>query len=623
VPAGHLNPDFRQAPLVLLDDSRPGHRAGRSLLFDRPDQVIVARSFDELPAAFAAMDAAYKGGLHLAGWVSYECARHFEPRLETCITETAPEPLVWMIATKHRADLDGGQVQEALHRAQGGNARMARLTLGESPLSKDQYLADIGRIHDLIRAGDVYQINHTFPLPCRLSGDPLTLFETLRASQPVPFGAYLDTGESADGFTVLSLSPELFLRRRGDLLISRPMKGTAPRGLSLADDEAIMTALASDEKSRAENLMIVDLIRNDLSRISVPGSVKVNSLFEVERYRSLHQMTSSVQAQARDDLVPSQLLAGLFPCGSVTGAPKVHAMEVIASLEKSPRGVYCGAIGHFSPPGKRHPADWALNVPIRTLVLERNGAGRLSVGSGVVADSSAAGEYEECLLKARFAAASTPTPFSLIETFRLSPDGSFNHLNEHLARLKASATYFDYAFDADAVHAGLQDHVASLGPLDQPRRARLLLAEDGSVSVSSLPLVENGSHAAKVCLSATAVRSDDVFLYHKTTRRTLYDAAFTKAHKAGFDDLLFFNERNELTEGAVSNVFINSGGSWMTPPVSAGVLPGILRQQLLNDPTRQITVQTIRRQDLLGADEIYIGNSLRGLRRAILTPSAL
>ncbi len=623
MPAGQLTPDLRRTPLVLLDDSRAGHLSGRSLLFERPEHLIIARNFADLPDAFAAMDQAYLEGLHLAGWIAYECAHYFEPRLRPHLRETSKEPLIWMMATPHRTELDKRGVGEALHQAAQGNARRASLNIGQSVVGKNQYLDDIDRIHCLIRAGDVYQINHTFPLPCHLSGDPLALYERLRGGQPVPFGAYISTGDNADDFDILSLSPELFLERRGEMLRARPMKGTAPRGRTLSEDAATMATLASDTKSRAENLMIVDLIRNDLSRVSKPGSVKVNSLFEVERYRSLHQMTSSIEGQTDENLTPSQLLAAMFPCGSVTGAPKMRAMEIIASLEKVPRGVYCGAIGHFSPRQDKRGADWTLNVPIRTLIIDNSGEGRLNVGSGVVADSLPQGEYEECLLKARFAKTADTQAFSLIETIHLSEDGCFRYIDLHLARLKDSATYFGFSYQEQAIRISLAEHGRALAPLEGARRIRLLLAEDGTVTVTSRPFSPSGSDSATICLSQQPVSSDDIFLFHKTTRRAVYDAAHAKAQAAGFDDLLFFNERNELTEGAISNVFIVKDGRWVTPPLSAGLLPGILRQTLLASTEYTVEEGTIRRQDLLEADEIYIGNSLRGLRRASLTPITL
>jgi len=610
--------DFRKAPVVLLDDSRPAHRAGRSLLFADPEKIIVAHTLDEVGAALEAMDAALARGLHLAGWISYECGAYFEPRLKPLMADRADEPLIWMMATPRCTKLSSSEVTEGFFDARRGTHHLAGMEIGESPVSEADYLAALEKVHDYIQAGDVYQINHTFPLPCTLEGDALALYERLRASQPVPFGAYIDTGAEHGGHKVLSLSPELFVRRTGDTLTGKPMKGTAPRGLTEESDEEVATNLKGDEKSRAENLMIVDLIRNDLSRISRPGSVKVTSLFETERYPTLWQMTSTIKAEADTALTPSGLLAALFPCGSVTGAPKVRAMEIIAELETAPRGVYCGAIGHFSP-GTNGQMDWSLNVPIRTLTFGPDGSGRLNVGSGVVADSNPSGEYEECLLKARFTRSEAPKAddFSLIETIRLDQDGSFALLDAHLARLAASASYFDFDFDPDAVTAMLEEHREAFLPLAQPRRVRLLLAQTGAITVTSAALTPQ-AQTGRVCLAKEHVRSDDVFLYHKTTNRTLYDGAYAQAHKAGFDDILFFNERGEVTEGAISNVFIIKDGRWLTPKLACGLLAGTLRQSLLADPSLHMSEQVIRLEDLLAADEIHIGNSVRGLRRVSL-----
>ncbi len=288
--------------MVLLDDSRPAHRAGRSLLFTDPEHVIVAQTLADVGAALEAMDAALADGLHLAGWIAYECGAHFEPRLKPLMKARADEPLIWMMATRHRTELTSSEVTEGFFDARRGTHHMAKLEIGDSPVSEADYLAALEKVHSYIQAGDVYQINHTFPLPCTLEGDALALYERLRASQPVPFGAYIDTGADHGGHKILSLSPELFVRRTGDTLTGKPMKGTAPRGLTENSDEAVAAHLKADEKSRAENLMIVDLIRNDLSRISRPGSMKVTSLFETERYPTLWQMTSTIEAEASEAL---------------------------------------------------------------------------------------------------------------------------------------------------------------------------------------------------------------------------------------------------------------------------------------------------------------------------------
>ncbi len=611
--------DLREAPFVLLDDSRPPHKAGRSVLFHSPEEVITAHTLAEVGPALARMDARLEEGCHLAGWIAYECAAHFEPRLRRVMTARAGEPLIWMLATRQAEALDSRALEDLFLASRRGSGRKAMLTFGDAAETPESYARALAHVHDYIAAGDVYQINHTFPLPCTLDGDALALYERLRQSQPVPYGAYIETGGD---WRVLSLSPELFVERVGDRLTCRPMKGTASRGRTTGEDAAIISALRQDSKSRAENLMIVDLIRNDLSRIAAPGSVRVPALYEVETYPTLHQMTSTVTAEAPDGLTPSALLAALFPCGSVTGAPKVRAMEIIAALEKAPRGVYCGAIGHFSPAEGTTPARWSLNVPIRTLVLGADGAGRLSIGSGVVADSATTAEYEECLLKARFAREESEG-FSLIETLRLDPDGQYHLLERHMARLRDSATYFDFALDMALVTEVLDDHAAAFAGTGEARRVRLLVGPRGSASVTSTALPASPLAPPRVCLSGTRTWSDDPFLAHKTTRRQVYDGAFARAFAAGYADILFFNERDELTEGAISTVFVVHDGKWTTPPLEAGVLPGILRAEILAAGPQDITVAPVSRDMLMTADEIHIGNSVRGLRRVTLDTAEL
>ena len=616
--------DLRQAPFVLLDDSRRPHKAGRSVLFHSPEEIICARRLQDVGPALARMDACLADGYHLAGWIAYECAAYFEPRLRASMKAKAGEPLIWMLATREAQPLSSHELDELFMASRRGSGRKCMLTFGEARETPESYARALNRVHDYIAAGDVYQINHTFPLPCTLDGDPLALYEQLRMSQPVPYGAFIDTGETGKGeaWQVLSLSPELFVERVGDRLACRPMKGTAPRGRTTGEDAAIAAELKGDPKSRAENLMIVDLIRNDLSRIAAPGSVRVPALYEVEAYPTLHQMTSTVTADAPEGLVPSDLLRALFPCGSVTGAPKVRAMEIIAELEKAPRGIYCGAIGHFSPAEGKLPARWSLNVPIRTLVFDGEGEGRLSIGSGVVADSATKAEYEECLLKARFAREESES-FSLIETLRLDVDGSYHLLDRHMARLADSAAYFDFALNMDTVTEVLGDHAAAFEGAGDARRVRLLVGPRGSASVTSTALPANPVAPARVCLAAARTNSGDPFLAHKTTRRQVYDGAFARAFTAGYADILFFNERDELTEGAISTVFIVKDGRWFTPPIEAGVLPGILRTELLTSGTNDVTVAPISRPELLAADEIYIGNSVRGLRAVTLDTTEL
>jgi len=619
------NINLRSAPFVLLDDSRAPHMASDSFLFHSPDHIITAQDYDALNEALMAIDAAYAAGFHLAGWISYEAAVAFEPRLKPQMSVHADKPLIWMMATHHRERLSPDEIVELFHQAACGNERCSEIQVGKPASDAAAYLKAVKQVQDYIEAGDVYQINLTFPLPVSVKGDPLALYQKLRRSQPVPYGAYIDTGTEK----ILSLSPELFAEKLGGTLTAQPMKGTAPRGRNEAEDKIASNFLKNDEKSNAENLMIVDLIRNDLSRIALPGSVSVTALFETEKYPTLHQMTSTVKAQAKTGLMPSELLAAMFPCGSVTGAPKVRAMEIIQQLEVNPRGIYCGTIGHFSPASDHRPERWALNVPIRTLCLKADHSGRLSIGSGIVADSDAEAEYEECLLKARFAQTARPD-FSLIETLRLEPKG-YLYLDRHLDRLKSSACYFNFAYDYDAIKQALADHAAAFENRGT-RRCRLLMDPFGHVCISSSELkcdilinqlpTPDSQNSETVCLSETPVDSRDVFLQHKTTHRNLYTAAYEGARNAGHADILFFNEQGLLTEGAVSSIFVRKNKIWHTPPTTDGLLPGIMRAELLAE-NNNITERSITRTELLTADAIYIGSALRGLRLVKIVPESM
>ena len=621
--------DLRGSPIVLLDDSRTPHKAGVSLLFHSPEYIIRADRFEDVDGAMKAIDEAHAKGLHTAGWISYEVARAFEPRLARRITKKADEPLIWMMATAHREQLTAAAVQDLFHDAARGNRRLNSIQIKPAAHDRQAYLEAFGKIQNFIHAGDVYQINHTFPSAVEVTGDPLALYQRLRASQPVAYGAYINTGSGPDEGKVLSLSPELFLEKAGNRLTAKPMKGTAPRGLNTIEDTDICAALQADEKSRAENLMIVDLIRNDLSRIATKASVKTNALFQTEKYPTLFQMTSTVTARAKQSLKPSELLQAMFPCGSVTGAPKVRAMEIISDLEETPRGVYCGAIGHFSPATKTRPEAWTLNVPIRTLSLRNSGEGQLSVGSGIVADSDGEAEYQECLLKGRFVTAPRPD-FALIETLRLA-EGRYQYLEHHLKRLEASADYFDFHFDLIEIKRALDEH-ANCAQQGSVMRCRLLVTKSGHCSVTSTALEKaeyvDGSDlmsvlalplAGTIKLSRHVVDEHDPFLQHKTTLRTLFDDEFKLAQTEGHLEVLFLNGSGNVTEGAISTVYIIKGQQIRTPPISDGLLPGIQRAAMIAAfPATNVEIDSFGAKELYSADAILIGNAVRGLRRVTL-----
>lgn len=598
-------------PYILLDDSRAGSDAGQSLLFTDATEEIVARAPGEVAGALERIDAAVAAGSFVAGYFAYECAAHFEPGLSP-LPSHAGEPLIWALVSDQPIRLSPEETSGLLAASQKG---AGVLELGAPTLSKEVYCEKVGAVKDYILAGDIYQANFTFPIECRLLGDPLHVYQSLRARQPVPFGALVNTGQGH----VMSFSPELFVKRSGDELHARPMKGTAPRGLSECEDRREVEHLKSDEKSRAENLMIVDLLRNDLSRVAEPGSVKVDDLFTVETYPTLHQMTSGVSARCDEGMQPSDLLAALFPCGSVTGAPKVRAMEIIKELELAPRGAYCGAIGFFGPGSADGGRNWSLNVPIRTMIFDAQGAGRFSVGSGIVADSEIVAEYNECLLKAEFASGNKPeSAFYLIETMRAEA-GGIPLLEFHMERLASSARHFGIDYDENELRANLNAQAANISDV---AKVRLALMPSGEWQIEQSPLPSDAAAELKVCFAVERVSSRDPFLGHKTSRRSLYDAASRMAAREGYADILFLNEQGDVVEGAISNLFIETPSGWYTPPVSSGALPGVLRASLLIDPEIKLTERPLKPSDLAQATSIYIGNALRGLRRVSLEDRA-
>jgi para-aminobenzoate synthetase/4-amino-4-deoxychorismate lyase len=460
--------------------------------------------------------------------------------------------------------------------------------------------AAFGRVRDHLARGDIYQANLTMRARGTWSGNPGALFARLLRGQPVGHAALL----RLDRHWVLSLSPELFLEREGQLLRTRPMKGTLARGREAREDDALAAALALDPKSRAENVMIVDLLRNDLSRVAEPGSVQVTRLFEVESYATLFQMTTSVEAKLLPDTGFATILANLFPCGSITGAPKLRAMEILHDLETSPRGIYTGSIGHLAPDG-----DFRLNVAIRTLVANENGRFEMGTGSGVVFDSEARPEYDECALKLRFLTRSAPD-FSLFETLRLAPEDGYLLLERHLARLLRSAAMLGFRHDEQALRRRLAEHARGVSGRGA-RRVRLQLDPDGMISITDAALPETRG-PWRIRVSSSRIDARDPLLFHKTTRRALYDGERARLGAGTTcDEVIFLNQDGLVSEGAISNLFIARHGRLLTPALGAGLLPGTLRAALIE--TGRAFEADLTLEDLTNARRLYCGNSLRGL----------
>ena len=466
----------------------------------------------------------------------------------------------------------------------------------ESSVTRDAFEQAIASVQEALQAGDSYQINYTFRLAFDVFGSAAGLYRRLRERQPVRYGALIAL---PDGRDVLSCSPELFIQREGDVLRARPMKGTAPRS---ADPEW----LRLDPKNRAENVMIVDLLRNDMSRVAVTGSVKVPHLFSVEAYKSVWQMTSTVEARLRPNTTFADILRALLPCGSITGAPKHKTMQLIDALESTPRGIYTGAIGWLD---KSH--DFCLSVPIRTLEIQ-HGRGRMGIGAGIVLDSIAADEFEECLLKAQFLMGSDPG-FQLFETTFATREEGVRHADRHLARLAASAEWCGFPLDRAKLQERIDETCAGF-EAKAGYRLRIALSKSGEIAVTSAPLMPLAHSTVDVLLASehgfTVRSADDPLLRHKTTFREDYDRAWREAEAQGAFDMLFFNERGELTEGGRSNVFVRLDGRWSTPSLDAGLLPGVMRGVLIEELDAE--ERPLTREDLDRAESLMICNALRG-----------
>ncbi len=558
------------------------------LLLHEPARVLTATEPAEVPALLETVEQELALGRWLAGYLSFEAGEAFGLSVHP---PAAWAPLTWLasypaehVATLAAADLAALPCLETLPPVQ------AALNVSET-----DYRAAIARIKDYLAAGDTYQVNYTCHARFALPVAPLAYFLALIRSHPVPYAAYLNLGDQQ----VLSLSPELFLQRRGDLLESRPMKGTRPRGRTLSEDEAMREELLASEKDRAENLMIVDMVRNDLGQVCVAGSVQTPRLFTAERYRTVWQMTSTVTGQAAGAGL-AEVLAANFPGASVTGAPKRRTMEIIRELEPEPRGVYCGALGLVEPTG-----DFTLNLPIRTLV-HHEGEWDLGIGAGIVWDSDPQAEYEETLLKSSFAFRLLPD-LCLFETLLLERNRRYAFLEEHLARLVASAEYWGFPCDPDWCRRALA-RLAHAGHV--PIVVRLELDQQGALRFATRNLTPPPAEPVRLLLSSRCTDSSDRFLYHKTTSRALYDEERSSALARGFSEVLFRNDRGNLTEGAITSLFVRTPRGWVTPPVGEGLLPGIWREVFLSQTGAH--QQPLSPEDLVQAEEILLGNSVRG-----------
>ncbi len=584
-------------PEVMFGSSNL-HGTGLHLRFTSPLRTYSASQLEEVVPLLKTAEAAAKSGAWVVLMLSYEAAPAFDYALQT----HAPDflPLAWAaVFDEPTASTPAPPTPSTT--APNFNSGRNDLTAWEPRVSRSDYGEAVRRIRSLIARGDTYQVNYTFPLVTQFNGDPGAWYDTLCAAQSAEYCAYLDLGR----YKVLSISPELFFERSGVSIKTKPMKGTINRGRWAQEDTERARQLAESPKDRAENVMIVDLLRNDLGKISIPGSVRVSKLFEVERYETLWQMTSTVESTLRNGMGLTDVMAALFPCGSITGAPKIRTTEIIRELEPFPRGIYTGTIGFMRPGG-----DCVFNVAIRTVVLDSDtGAAKFGVGGGITIDSTAEREYDECLLKSSFLAEQIPE-FRLLESILLE-DGEFFLLGRHLDRLQASAKYFNFLFTEEQILSELQ-RVAK--PSGERWKIRLLLSKGGKIEIASNQLRDPSSTPRRVALAAQPVDSKDKFLFHKTTNRVTYDQAL--AHRPDCDDVILWNEREEVTESSVANVVLPIDGQLFTPPLESGLLAGTFRDQLLAGG--KILERVIHKEELRKASSFFLINSVQRWMPAVL-----
>jgi para-aminobenzoate synthetase/4-amino-4-deoxychorismate lyase len=594
-------------PFVLLDDART-QGASDAQLFENPREVFVARRpEDVLPALEAADAARQRTGGTLAGYLAYEAGLALEPKLAPLAAERsgASGPLVWFGLFDAATVIPAAAMPHWLaERAGSGLASIGPL---EPQISTGGYLEAFATLKEAIRAGDIYQANLTLPLAGPARGDPVAIYAAIRPDASAGYGGLIFDGSD----WLLSFSPELFFSLKGREAKCKPMKGTRPRGRGEDEDRALAEELAQSAKDKAENLMIVDLLRNDLSRVAEPGSVRVEAPYAVETYPTLHTMTTTVRARLQEGRGAVDMLRALFPCGSITGTPKIRAMELIQQVERDARGPYCGAIGRIDGSG-----DAAFNVAIRTIRLspgenERHQA-VLGVGGAIVADSEGMAEWRECLVKGGFARGAAGG-FDLIETMRFDPDAGVPRLELHLARIKASAAELGFAFDRHETRNRIQ---ALCFELEGPTKLRLLLARSGAIALESAPLPPPLDGVAECIALPLPVDPGDWRLRHKTTDRGFYADALALAQARGAREAIFVRPDGRVTEGSYTNVFVERDGFLLTPPAALGLLPGILRGELLAEGRAREAELTLA--DL--ANGFFIGNALRGLIAARLMP---
>lgn len=585
----------------LLENTLDPQASSPPMLFQNPVEEIVAHSPESLFGAFNRMEAERNRGRYLVGYLAYEAGYSLVDKFDI---PPATGPLLHF----YSFDVVERPSAEELEKIYFSNfdSNQESLQIDDLELSESQaeYLSNINEVKKYLSNGDSYQVNYTFRMSFQLKGQPLALYRSLRQRQPVSYSAFLNFSD----YSILSLSPELFIQKQGKRIVSKPIKGTMSRGKDAEEDQLIIKAMEEDSKIRSENVMIVDLIRNDLARIAEPGSVKTGKLFEVQTIPTLHQMVSTIEAEVAPDISFQTVMHGLFPCGSITGVPKIRTMEIINALESSPRSIYTGSVGYITPNN-----DFCFNVAIRTIALEKStNAATLGIGGGIIHESDPLAEWNECLLKARFLSA-LDRDFFLIETMRL-PSGENLPLrfSYHVERLQNAAKVFGFRFSEQALREQIAK-VRNEGDENEDRKLRVRLFDDGKIQIIVESIEVCTGTVKAVTLSKHRVRKNAYFSRFKTSKRALYNSAYEQGAQDGFFDVLFLNETGHLAEGSRHNIFLECAGQWLTPPVGDGALPGVMRRELLENHNPPILVRSLTVADLKQAEHIYLSNSVNGL----------
>ena len=588
---------LKQNYTILLESSRQDNQNNKNLLFHSPVEILSTNNLAEIPDIFKTIEEHLQNNKWIAGYVSYECAYHFENIIADSFQNNSTFPLLWFGIYNSPLNIPKNILDEIIPDP------LSKIANPKLLIDDQTYKKSIERLKEYIINGDTYQVNFTDRFEFDITGNTAELYFVLRKKQHVPYGAFINL----DNSQILSYSPELFFNRNGNSISTKPMKGTVRRGRTLDEDYINEEWLRNDEKNRSENLMIVDLLRNDIGRICETGSVAVENMYSIERYETVIQMTSTVNGLLKANTSYYNIFKSLFPCGSVTGAPKIHTMQIINELENHRRGVYCGAIGFISPNNEA-----VFNVAIRTIEAQ-NGKGAMGVGSGIVFDSDPQQELEECKLKAAFLL-NDDLDFQLLETILW--DGKFIFLDEHLTRMKNSSDYFTFQFSHDKIVHTLSLTAQSF---DQRKkyRVRLLLSKNNTPFVEAFELLESSARN-QIKIAPERTNSNDRFLFHKTTNRNFYEKYTARAKEDNLADYIFLNERDEITEGAITNIFIERDGKLFTPSVTCGVLAGIYRQEVLR--TNLLAIEAVLTlSDLYSSDAIYICNSVRGWKKVTLS----